>query len=112
MVSMLTPARLATVPIPMVSITVLLGAHLKVWSMVQSQDLYRMLLADFANDQPHFFIAFARHARPSHQRRAVLRPGVRVRGHAAVAHAARAPEPRRSPADGVPAAGRVVGVDV
>ena len=51
-------------------------------------------------------------ARARHLRRAVLRPGVRVRGHAVVAHAARAPDARRRAADAVPAAGRVVGVDV
>ena len=61
---------------------------------------------------PAFTAAFARSPRPRDQRRAVLRPGVRVRGDAALAHAARAPDAGRRIADRLPAARRVVGVDV
>ena len=57
-------------------------------------------------------VAFARFPRARHLRRAVLRPGIRIRGDAAVALAGRASRPRRRAADPVPAARGVVGVDV
>ena len=56
--------------------------------------------------------ALARLPRARHLRRTLLRPGVRVRGHTALAHAGRTHDAGRRAADAVPVAGRVVGVDV
>ena len=93
------------------------AAHPEVWTILQSQAPAprfwqtscpgRSCLAQIQEPA-----ALARFTRPRHLRRTVLRPGVRVRGHAAVAHAGRAPDAARRAADIVPAAGGVVGVDV